>query len=159
MCGLTGIFSTRPRTEASLAADVTAMMTTIAHRGPDDAGSWVDAEAGVALGFRRLAIIDLSPLGHQPMSSASGRFVLSFNGEVYNYAALRTELEQHGHRFRGQSDTEVILAAFESWGVAAAVPRFVGMFAMALWDRRERELTLIRDRFGKKPLFVYSEPG
>jgi len=159
MCGLTGFFTSRPRTDESMTADVSAMMAPIHHRGPDDGGHFIDAESGIALGFRRLAIIDLSPLGHQPMASVSGRYVLAFNGEIYNYAALREELAALGATFRGGSDTEVILAAFEAWGVRTALPRFVGMFAMSLWDRRERELTLIRDRLGKKPLFVYAEPG
>jgi asparagine synthase (glutamine-hydrolysing) len=123
------------------------------HRGPDDAGVWSDAEAGVALGHRRLSIIDLSPLGHQPMLSACGRFVLSYNGEIYNFPALRSELEQAGDFFRGHSDTEVLLAAFARWGIVETCRRINGMFAFALWDRRQRELTLCRDRFGQKPLY------
>lgn len=159
MCGLAGFFSHRqPQGEDPVRA-VTAMMDAIRHRGPDDAGTWADPAAGVVLGFRRLAILDLSPLGHQPMLSASGRFVVAFNGEVYNFAALRRELEGSGATFKGQSDTEVILAAFEAWGIRPALERFVGMFAMSIWDRASGELTLVRDRIGKKPLFVYSEPG
>jgi asparagine synthase (glutamine-hydrolysing) len=159
MCGFAGILSASGMKADALAQHASRMIAPIAHRGPDDEGVWVDDAAGVALGFRRLAIIDLSPQGHQPMWSASRRFVLVFNGEVYNFGELRHELEQHGHCFRGHSDTEVILAAFEQWGVRESVGRFVGMFAIAAWDTERRELSLVRDRLGKKPLYVYREPG
>lgn len=129
------------------------MTDTLAHRGPDDGGVWEDRRAGVALGNRRLAIVDLSPEGHQPMCSADGRYMLAFNGEIYNYKALLTELEGLGHAFRGHSDTEVMLAAFTEWGIEGGLARFNGMFAFALWDREERVLHLSRDRLGEKPLY------
>ena len=154
MCGITGFLDcSRQLNDVELQSTVTRMSDTIRHRGPDDSGAWVDAQAGIALGFRRLAIVDLTPTGHQPMSSADGRFIIVFNGEIYNFAGLRQELIGLGHSFRGTSDTEVMLAAVCQWGVEDAVKRFNGMFAFALWDRREQRLHLVRDRLGIKPLF------
>jgi asparagine synthase (glutamine-hydrolysing) len=131
------------------------MSDAIIHRGPDDSGDFVDETHGLALGFRRLAIVDLSAAGHQPMTSASGRYVIVFNGEVYNYESIRRELISEGAapEFRGHSDTEVMLAAIEAWGLERAVKSFIGMFAFALWDTRERLLHLVRDRMGVKPMY------
>lgn len=130
-----------------------SMASRLAHRGPDDSGEWADPSSGLALGFRRLSILDLSPLGHQPMASANRRYVIIFNGEIYNYLELKAELQARGVSFRGTSDTEVMLAAFLEWGIEPSVARFNGMFAFALWDARERVLWLGRDRMGKKPLY------
>lgn len=159
MCGLAGILTTRADRRVGIGGTLARMRATLAHRGPDDDGEWQDAEAGVGFGFRRLAILDLSPAGHQPMHSRGGRYVLAFNGEIYNHRVLRGELAALGHAFDGHSDTEVILAAVEQWGLRDALPRFAGMFAIALWDTQARALTLVRDRLGKKPLFVYRAPG
>lgn len=134
-------------------ARLRAMLAPLVPRGPDEEGLWFDPEAGMALGFRRLAILDLTPAGHQPMASRSGRFELAFNGEIYNHSALRGELESAGVRFQGRSDTEVLLEALEIWGLEPTLRRLNGMFAIALWDRRDRCLRLARDRFGKKPLY------
>lgn len=153
MCGIAGILLP-PRADAERLGAIAAMTDTMTHRGPDDSGCWRDAAAGVALGHRRLAIVDLSPAGRQPMASASQRFVMSFNGEVYNFRELQATLAQDGCRFRGTSDTEVMLAAFERHGIEAALPMFAGMFALAAWDARARTLHLARDRLGKKPLHV-----
>jgi asparagine synthase (glutamine-hydrolysing) len=154
MCGIAGFFGSNiSRGADELTGIVRSMTDAIVHRGPDDAGAWVDADAGVGLGHRRLSILDLSPLGHQPMVSAPGRYVIVFNGEVYNFLQIRKELEGLGHAFRGHSDTEVMLAAFEQWGVEDATKRFNGMFAFALWDKQERVLHLGRDRLGEKPLY------
>jgi len=153
MCGITGFWQTAGETEDDLRQQIVLMANTLFHRGPDDGGAWVDAEVGVGLGFRRLAILDLSPTGHQPMFSSNGRYVIVFNGEIYNYRELRAELEQSGARFRGSSDTEVILEGCSAWGVETTIPRLWGMFAIAVWDRQERKLILVRDRLGKKPLY------
>ncbi|HEY9829311.1 MAG TPA: asparagine synthase (glutamine-hydrolyzing), partial [Stenomitos sp.] len=154
MCGIVGFWDNSQQLNTDqLAPMVQRMSDTLLHRGPDDGGIWVDAEAGIALGHRRLAIVDLSPEGHQPMVSADGRYVIVFNGEIYNFLELRRQLEQLGHRFRGHSDTEVMLAACSQWGLDAAVKSFNGMFAFALWDRKERVLHLGRDRLGEKPLY------
>src|SRR5215210_426216 len=154
MCGITGFRNTtQSQSTDEMQANIRRMSDTLLHRGPDDEGSFVDASAGVALGFRRLSIIDLTPEGHQPMTSKDGRLVLIFNGEIYNFRELRRELEALGHRWRGHSDTEVMLAAFTEWGFERAVKSFNGMFALALWDKKERVLYLTRDRIGEKPLY------
>lgn len=153
MCGIAGILTTAGDTDAEMRTAAQAMIDRLHHRGPDGEGLWTDAAVGVALGHRRLAILDLSPAGRQPMQSACGRYVLTFNGEIYNFSDLRRELEAQGHHFRGRSDTEVLLACVTAWGVEAAVPRLNGMFAFALWDRQRAQLVLARDRFGEKPLY------
>lgn len=134
------------------------MGESLRHRGPDDDGVFVDAAAGLALAHRRLAILDLSPLGHQPMQSADARWVIVYNGEIYNFAHVREVLAARGHTFRGHSDTEVLLAAIVEWGLDGALARCDGMFAFALWDRNERRLWLARDRVGKKPLYYGRMP-
>ena len=152
MCGIAGILDSTAR-DGDLAGTIDRMTATLVHRGPDDDGTWVDRRAGIALGHRRLSIVDLSKAGAQPMVSADARWVISYNGEIYNAAELAAELEATGHRFRGRSDTEVLLQACAAWGVRAAVERLIGMFAFALWDRREGKLHLARDRIGIKPLY------
>src|SRR5262245_30542029 len=152
MCGIAGFFSLKNGTD-NWGEHLNLMTSVLSHRGPDDEGQWIDYKAGIAFGHRRLSVIDLSPDGHQPMSSASGRYQLCFNGEIYNFPDLRKELGRLGHTFRGHSDTEVMLAAFEQWGIENSVKRFVGMFAFALWDRKDHVLSLVRDRLGEKPLY------
>src|SRR5215469_11916337 len=162
MCGLVGFVGCAGvRSESALAALTGRMIAQLRHRGPDDEGVWIDAHCGVALGHRRLAIIDLSSHGAQPMISHSGRYLLAYNGEIYNHMELRKELEcaRPAIPWRGHSDTETALAAIERWGLDAALPRFNGMFALALWDREERQLHLARDRFGEKPLYYAIEQG
>ena len=149
MCGIAGIVELRG--DAVSPAILQRMTNAIAHRGPDGEGHWIDGPVGI--GHRRLAIIDLSPAGHQPMISSDHRHVISYNGEIYNFRELRAELEAAGYWFRSKTDTEVILAAFAHWGNDALL-RFNGMFAFALWDRKERRLLLARDRYGVKPLYV-----
>jgi asparagine synthase (glutamine-hydrolysing) len=148
MCGIAGWLDAGLDPGAAL-----RMRDALRHRGPDDAGHWHDPETSVWLGHRRLSILDLSPTGHQPMHSASGRYVIVFNGEVFNFGELRVELEVAGCTFRGHSDTEVMLAAIETWGLREALARFVGMFAFAVWDRETKSLTMVRDRLGIKPLY------
>ena len=159
MCGIAGVIERDGGVAPSLEAVAWKMVAPLVHRGPDAGGVWVDAEAGVAIGHRRLSIIDLSPAGAQPMVSASGRYVLSYNGEIYNTAELRAELEARGTAFRGHSDTEVVLEGCAAWGVERAAGRLIGMFAFALWDRTERRLYLVRDRMGIKPLYYSATPG
>ena len=137
MCGIAGILNSSPSASGTLERVAAAMADSIAYRGPDDHGVWADAEAGVALSHRRLSIVDLSPAGHQPMISSDGRFVIIYNGEVYNYEPLRAELAARGIAFRGHSDTEVMLEAFPILGIAATIKRMIGMFAIAVWDRRD----------------------
>jgi asparagine synthase (glutamine-hydrolysing) len=158
MCGIAGILLPPTANPLRLAA-IEPMTATLNHRGPDGHGSWVDWEGMIALGHRRLAIVDLSDAGAQPMLSSDESLVMTFNGEVYNFANLRPTLAAKGYSFRGTSDTEVMLAAFESYGIEAALKQFSGMFAAGIWDRRNRVLHLIRDRMGKKPLYVALADG
>ena len=154
MCGITGYIDSKGCPDPEMMISIVQKMTSsIRHRGPDDAGTWIERESGLALGHRRLSIIELSSLGKQPMMSSSGRYIIVYNGEVYNFQALREELAGRGHAFANASDTAVILAAIEEWGPQKAVERFVGMFAFALWDRTEKRLFLVRDRMGIKPLY------
>ena len=160
MCGITGFLDIKQRSSASeLRTIAGAMAETLRHRGPDAQTVWVDAERGIALGHTRLSIIDLSTAGAQPMLSSCGRFVLSYNGEVYNAGELRIELEKAGRRFRGHSDTEVIVEGCAVWGVQPTVERLIGMFALAVWDQRDKRLTLVRDRLGIKPLYWGQQNG
>lgn len=156
MCGITGYLGRGLWQGAGQAeAGLTRMATVISSRGPDDFGFWIDDSASVGLAHRRLSILDLSPAGHQPMHSASGRYVIVYNGEVYNHEALRETLDASGRApdWRGHSDTETMLAGFDAWGIEVTLERCAGMFAFALWDRRDRTLTLARDRLGEKPLY------
>jgi asparagine synthase (glutamine-hydrolysing) len=154
MCGIAGYWDRSNQTSPEVSqAIVTAMTDTLFQRGPDSSGVWLDPAAGVALGHRRLAILDLSPEGAQPMLSADGRYLIVFNGEIYNFEGLRSTLIELGYHFRGHSDTEVMLAAITEWGLTAAVQKFIGMFAFALWDTQARVLHLCRDRAGEKPLY------
>ncbi|MSP42259.1 MAG: asparagine synthase (glutamine-hydrolyzing) [Alphaproteobacteria bacterium] len=162
MCGLAGFSDRRPsRTGGAeaLADQVRRMAQSLKHRGPDGEGVWVDALAGVALGHQRLSINDTSSQGAQPMQSGNGRYVIAYNGEIYNFRELRQELERRGHPFRGHSDTEVIAEGFASWGIEETVRRLLGMFAIAVWDKQARSLTLIRDRMGVKPLYWSYQSG
>lgn len=156
MCGIAGILLAPDAANTNALRAIGPMMTALRHRGPDGEAFWMSREAGIAFGHRRLAIVDLSEAGRQPMHSASGRYVITFNGEIYNFRDLRRELEGAGHHFRGTSDTEVMLCAIESWGLDVALQRFAGMFAFGLWDLKNRILHLARDRMGKKPLYVAS---
>lgn len=154
MCGIAGLWRPGGFSPGDAAEEDVARMTArLAHRGPDGEGVWSDPAAGIALGHRRLAIIDVSDAGRQPMASADGRFLVTYNGEIYNYAALRDRLAARGHVFAGHSDTEVMLAGIVEWGLEALLQEAVGMFAIALWDRRDGCLTLARDRLGIKPLY------
>jgi asparagine synthase (glutamine-hydrolysing) len=154
MCGIAGLLDPAGRVASDeLGRRAEVMAATLEHRGPDARGMWCEPNGGVALGHRRLAVVGLGANGDQPMSSADGRFVISYNGELYNYRALQSRLAGEGATFRGQSDTEVLVEAVSRWGLEAALDAVEGMFAFALWDRSERMLHLVRDRFGEKPLY------
>jgi len=154
MCGLTGFFQACSE-QLPFSAVITRMCDQIVHRGPDDSGIWLDESVALALGHRRLSILDLSPAGHQPMLSECGRYVIAFNGEIYNHLLLRAQLqaENKAPHWRGHSDTETLLACFAAWGVEATLQATGGMFAIALWDKQQQVLTLARDRMGEKPLY------
>ncbi len=155
MCGILGFFDGKNSLTRDAARQAgAAMIQTMAHRGPDDEGIWHDPAAPMLLAHRRLSILDLSPLGHQPMESATGRYVITFNGEIYNFQDLQKDLEKTGAKFRGRSDTEVMLAGFEQWGLNLTLQKIDGMFAFGVWDRMDRTLHLVRDRLGKKPLYI-----
>jgi len=153
MCGIAGILDGTGSDRAALEPLAGSMADALRHRGPDAGGVWCDRESGIALAHRRLSVLDPSPAGAQPMHSASGRYAISYNGELYNVRPLSAELKARGATFRGHSDTEVLLAAIEAWGLEQSLERANGMFAFALWDRQQRALTLARDRVGKKPLY------
>lgn len=164
MCGISGFLDRGGLQPDSFRETAAKMIKNLVHRGPDDGGIWVDDVAGVALAHRRLSILDVSPAGHQPMESLSGRYVIVFNGEVYNHLKLRAELEKGSLNssasisWRGHSDTETLLAGFDTWGIKKTIERCIGMFAFALWDKVEQVLTLGRDRLGEKPLYYGWQP-
>src|SRR5690606_11251143 len=153
VCGIAGLLSATAEREEQLRGLVESMTGALAHRGPDGQDVWLQPEAGLALGHRRLAILDLSGAGRQPMSSGGGRWGLTYNGEIYNHLVLRRELESEGARFRGHCDAEVLVEACAHWGVHRTLERVNGIFAFALWDRREERLCLARDQLGVKPLY------
>lgn len=159
MCGFVGFFKPLGFDKSLSEAIVKSMGHCLWRRGPDSAGSWLDAESGVALAHRRLSVVDLSRAGHQPMVSASARYILVLNGEIYNHLELRSQLYASSNPWRGHSDTETLLAAIETWGLEKALQALVGMFAFALWDRQERILSLARDRMGEKPLYYGWQKG
>ena len=161
MCGIAGFVGGNWKSRAEVAATLAAMNRSIAYRGPDRSDVWMDEEAGVGFAHNRLAILDLSAAGDQPMHSHSGRYVTIYNGEIYNHEDIREELAEAGfaYNWRGHSDTETLLAAIEAWGVRGALERSTGMFAFALWDRSERVLVLARDRLGEKPLYYGRQGG
>src|SRR6266404_8923601 len=153
MCGISGemIFNGRDRVDQAV---LQAMCDAIAHRGPDDSGTWISPNCSVGLGSRRLSIVDLSPAGHMPMSNEDGTVWITFNGEIYNHAKLRVDLEKRGHRYHSRTDTETIIHLYEELG-ERCVEKLNGMFAFAIWDERKRQLLLARDHFGKKPLYYW----
>jgi asparagine synthase (glutamine-hydrolysing) len=153
MCGIAGCWTPEGIDSAVASAAALSMASAVRHRGPDDAGTWCDGAAGLALGHRRLSILDPSAEGHQPMVSRDGRWVLNYNGEIYNFPELRAPLEAAGIRFRGHSDTEILVEGIAHWGLVRTLQRAAGMFALAVWDRESRTLHLARDRFGEKPLY------
>jgi len=153
MCGIAGFLTIRSQPNQEIRRTALNMSEAIKHRGPDGDGVWTDAEQGIALSHRRLAIVDLSQAGSQPMISGCGNLVMVYNGEIYNANELRDELAWTGIKFKGSSDTEVILEGFARWGTRKTVEKLIGMFAMAVWNRKERALTLVRDRLGIKPLY------
>ncbi len=161
MCGIAGFIADPAHRlpTSPLKAIAEAMDFSLEHRGPDGHDVWIDNETGIALVHRRLAIVDLSPAGHQPMHSADGRYVISYNGEVYSHLEIRADIEATGHQFRGHSDTEVIVEAVARYGVAATAARLIGMFAFAIWDKKDRTLTLVRDRLGIKPVYWTNTNG
>ncbi len=156
MCGIAGLYSLRPDADRlALRGTMKAMTDAIAHRGPDDDGLWQDDDhPAIVLGHRRLSIIDLSPLGAQPMQSHSGRYWCVYNGEIYNYQSIEAELRALGHEFKGRSDTEVFLTALDQWGLNRASQKIIGMYAFIIWDRQEKTIHVMRDRLGKKPLYI-----
>ncbi|MEM9366472.1 MAG: asparagine synthase (glutamine-hydrolyzing) [Planctomycetota bacterium] len=153
MCGIAGLFHRSSQSAEQLHRIIDGMTSVLRHRGPDSDGSWLDASQGVAFGHTRLAVVDLSPSGHQPMASSSERYQISFNGEIYNHLDIRSEIEEQGVRVRGKADTAVILGAIEVWGLETTLSKLRGMFAFGVWDRRDRTLHLARDRMGEKPLY------
>jgi len=153
MCGIAGCIDLNSNISPTDSGDIDRMIGSLIHRGPDDKGVWMDTDLGIAMGHTRLSIQDLSDAGHQPMKSSSGRYIIVFNGEIYNFKDLKKEIDRINplSNWTGHSDTEVMLAAFDVWGLELSLERFVGMFAFALWDRKERTLSLVRDRMGEKP--------
>lgn len=158
MCGISGLIGA-DLTEQELLLNGKRMSDALMHRGPDSSGIWCETDLSLVLAHRRLAILDLSPFGHQPMESASSRFVIAFNGEIYNYKSIQGRLVKLGHSFRGHSDTEVLLAAIDEWGLEQTLSECRGMFAFALFDRLDSTLTLVRDRVGEKPLYYGIDKG